>query len=265
MSARLLTIGAAMLAAFGAPAAPAAAPAAAACNAGCLRGLADAFLAGLESRRQGADVSWAARVRYTENGVGMTVGDGIWATVTAHTPDPVVVVDATGQSVVWIGAIEEHGQPGWLALRIKAEAGRIVEAEAVMRRKEGRTPYADPTAFHPDAAFARTTAAVPRDRLATLAQAALPGGPRVRNGVALGSVPASALRAVTVVAVDRERGLVALTGRRDHAGGPGDADGAFPHSYAFVTVFKIDGSRVAAGQEVLSDTMPFLMPAWHQR
>ena len=265
MNARLTTIGAAMLLAFGAPAGAPAAPIAQTCNAACLRGLADAFLAGLESRKQGGDVPWATRVRYTENGVGMTVGDGIWATVTAHTPDPLVVVDPAGQSVVWIGAIEEHGQPGWLALRIKAEAGRIVEAEAVMRRKEGRPPYADPTAFHPDPAFARTAAAGPRGRLTTLAQAALPGGARVRNGVALTSVPASTLRAVSVAAIDPARGLVALTGRRDHAGTAGDADGAFPHSYAFITVFKINQGRVVAGQEVLSDTMPFLMPAWRQR
>ena len=266
MNARLRTICATLLFALGAPAVAAASAAApAACDAKCLRGLADAFLAGLESRKQGADVPWAARVRYTENGVGMTVGDGIWATVTAHTPDPLEIVDPSSQSVVWIGAIEEHGQPGWLALRIKAEAGRIVEAEAVMRRKQGRPPYAEPGDYRRDAAFGRASAgASPRARLVTLAQEALPKAPRVRNGVVLSQVPPGALRAVSVSAVDAGRGPVALFGRRDHVGDRDDVDGAFPHSYAFVTVFKVDGGHVVAGEEVQSDVMPFLMPAWGQ-
>lgn len=269
MSARLKTSGAALLLALGAPVvaarppAASAPPAAAACGDACLRKLADAFLAGLESRKQGADVPWAARVHYTENGVGMMVGDGIWATVTAHTPRPLQIVDPASQSVVWIGAIEEHGQPGWLALRIKAEAGHIVEAEAVMRRKQGRPPYADPAA--PDAAFARVaTGAVPRGRLVALAHAALATAPRLRNGVMLNDIPPATLRAVTTPAVDGQRGLVALFGWRDHAGDSNDADGAFPHSYAFVTVFKVDGGRVVAGEEVQSDVMPLLMPAWGQ-
>lgn len=266
MNDRLPMIAAALLLALGAPALaarPAAVPAA--CDARCLHGLADAFLAGLESRKQGADVPWATRVRYTENGVGMTVGDGIWATVTAHTPHPLAVVDPASQSVVWIGAIEEHGQPSWLALRIKAEAGRIVEAEAVMRRKQGRPPYAASSGFAPDAPFGGTAAgAPPRSRLVPVAQAALAKAPRVRNGVTLSDIPPAALRGVSVAAVDAGRGLVALFGRRDHVGDPGDVDGAFPHSYAFVTVFKVDGGRVVAAQEVQSDVMPFLMPTWGQ-
>jgi len=269
MSARFRTICATLLlglGGLGAPAMSAKPPALSpACDARCLQGLADAFLAGLQSRKQGADVPWAPRVRYTENGVGMTVVDGIWATVTAYARDPLEVVDPANQSVVWIGAIEEHGQPGWLALRIKAEGGRIVEAEAVMRRKQGSPPYGEPADYRRDAVFARGSAgAAARERLVTVAEQALPAAPRARNGVALSNVPPAALRAVSVAAVDPAHGLVALFGRRDHVGDRGDVDGAFPHSYAFVTVFKVDGGRVVAGEEVQSDVMPFLMPAWGQ-
>jgi hypothetical protein len=267
MSARLRTICATLLLALGTPAVAAKphAAAPASCDAKCLHGLADAFLAGLQSRKQGADVPWAPRVRYTENGVGMTVGDGIWATVTAYAKDPLEVVDPAGQSLVWIGAIEEHGQPGWLALRIKADGNRIVEAEAVMRRKQGAPPYGEPADYLRDAAFGRTGAGVPRTRLVGLAQAALPKAPRARNGLILSDIPPGTLRAVSVSAVDTDRGLVALFGRRDHVGSRGDVDGEYPHSYAFVTVFKVDGGRVVAGEEVQSDVMPFLMPAWGQR
>lgn len=268
MNARLMIASAVLLAGLAPPSQAAGrsagrSAAAPSCDAGCLRGLADGFLAGLESRRQGADVRWAPRVRYTENGVGMTVGDGIWATVTAHAADPLVVADPVNHSLVWLGAIEEHGQPGWLALRIKADGDRIVEAEAVMRRKEGRPPFADPTGFRPDPAFARASGApAPRARLLALAQAALAAAPRMRNGVSIASPPAAALRGVVFPAVDPARGMVAAIGLRDHAGAATDPDGAFPHSYFFMTIFRIDAGKVVATQEVLSDVMPLLMPAW---
>jgi hypothetical protein len=228
--------------------------AAAGCGAVCLGKLADAFLAGLISRKQGADVPWTDRVRYTENGVGMTVGDGIWATVTARTATPLVIADPATDSIVWIGGIEEHGQPGWLALRLKASGGRIAEAEVIIRRKEGRPPYADPTGFARDAAFGQASAHQPRERLIGLAQGYLnsiaandgtlltriaPACERTENGLVMtsGAAPLAKiatgcegqikaglfrdvdrLRGIVFPVVDEERGLVVAIGMRDYAG-----------------------------------------------
>ncbi|WP_404712229.1 hypothetical protein [Sphingomonas sp. MMS24-J13] len=225
------------------------------CGTACLGKLADAFLAGLISRKQGADVPWTDRVRYTENGVGMTVGDGIWATVTARTATPLVIADPATDSIVWIGGIEEHGQPGWLALRLKASGGRIAEAEAIIRRKEGRPPYADPTGFARDGSFGQGAGArLPRERLIGLAQGYLnsiaandgtlltriaPGCERTENGLTTTSGGASMaklatgcegqikaglfrdvdrLRGVAFPVVDEERGLVVAIGMRDYSG-----------------------------------------------
>lgn len=225
------------------------------CTSACLGKLADAFLAGLASRKQGADVPWADRVLYTENGVGMTVGDGIWATVTAHSATPLVIADPATDSIVWIGGIEEHGQPGWLALRLKASGGRISEAEAIIRRKEGRPPYADPTGFARDVVFGQPVATrLPRERLIGLAQGYLnsvaandgtvltrigPACERTENGLTMtsGAVPLARLatgcegqikaglfrdidrlRGVVFPVVDEARGLVVAIGMRDYAG-----------------------------------------------
>jgi hypothetical protein len=225
------------------------------CNAACLGKLANAFLDGLASRKQGGDVPWADRVLYTENGVGMTVGDGIWATVTAYTKTPLVIADPASDSIAWIGGIEEHGQPGWLALRLKVSGGRIAEAEAIIRRKEGRPPYADPTGFVRDASFAQPASGrLPRERLVTLAQGYLnsiaandgtvlskimPGCERTENGLTMtsGAAPLAKLatgceaqikaglfrdidrlRGVAFPVVDETRGLVVAIGMRDYSG-----------------------------------------------
>ena len=92
--------------------------------------------------------------RYSENNVSMTVGDGIWATVTSHGGAALRASDPGSGQVVWMGEIAEHGQPGFLALRLKVQDRRIAEAEAVIRRKGGLPQYGDPEAYVHDPAFA---------------------------------------------------------------------------------------------------------------
>jgi hypothetical protein len=268
--------GAALLIAAALAAAPAQAAAAkahaATCDTTCLTSLATAFVDGLVTRKWGADVPWAERVLYTENGVGMTVGDGIWATVTAHTPKPLVVADPASQSAIWIGAIEEHGQPGWLALRIKAAGGKIAEAEAILRRKEGRPPFADPTAIVPDPA---QPAPATRAKLIAAAQAYLSGAAAgvapIRNGVAMTAADrvtanGDTLRGLAFPVVDAVHGIVVAAYMRDHSGRiAATPDAAIPHSYALVSVFRIAGGKVQRIDEVSSDLLPYLMPAWKVR
>ncbi len=68
--------------------------------------------------------------------------------------------------------MEEHGQPAFFALRLKAEDGKIAEAETVVRRKGGPPQFGDPAAFRPDPVFARAPAVdrASRDQLASLAR-----------------------------------------------------------------------------------------------
>lgn len=279
------------------------------CETACLRKLASAFVDALVSRKWN-DVPWAHRVRYTENGVGMTVGDGIWATVTAHTNAPLVVADPANDSVVWLGSIDEHGQPGYLALRIKAAGERIAEAEAVIRRKQGRPPYAEPSAYPIDPAFAQTvpsSARLPRERMIGLAQGYLnsiaandgtlltrldANCVRVENGLVMTSGDAAPaelatgcegqikaglfrdldrMRGVRFPAVDEERGLIVATGVRDYSGRAATLtttdgrtfapDAPFPHSYVFVSVFKVRDGMIWRIEEITSD-VPYLMPSW---
>lgn len=125
----------------------------AACDRTCLDGMADKVLDAMASRAP-QTLPWARVNRYAENNVPMMVGDGAWATITSHGSNPLRAADpATGQ-VVWMGEIAEHGQPGFMALRLKVQGRRIVEVEAVIRRKGGLPEYGDPEAYAHDPAFA---------------------------------------------------------------------------------------------------------------
>src|SRR5690606_5501020 len=87
---------------------------------------------------------WADAVGYAENSVGLRVGEGIWSTVTAAGPKPLIVADAQTGKAVWIGRIDEHGQPAWAAVTVQGAGGKIAGIEALIRRKEYGPPFAEP-------------------------------------------------------------------------------------------------------------------------
>ena len=129
---------------------PAARPA---CDRACLGDLLEQLLqAMVDHDPMGAPL--AANVRYTENGQVLKPGDGLWGTATAiampgdglarlgpRSPayklsfaDP-----ATGQ-IGFLGSVNENGTPGIVALRLRTEAGRIADIEAVIVRDETTGP-----------------------------------------------------------------------------------------------------------------------------
>ena len=152
-------------------AAPAfAAPAAPACDRACLDGLADQVLAAMIARSP-QTLPWAGTVKASENGVPIAIGDGLWATITASSKAALRAADPSTGQAVWIGVVEEHGQPGFLALRLKADGRRIAEAELIVRRKGGPPQYGEPEHYVPDPAFAEAPTGARQDRKALIAAA----------------------------------------------------------------------------------------------
>jgi hypothetical protein len=135
--------------------------AAPACDQACLDGLTDRYLDAMVARAP-QTLPWAPVNRYSENNVPMMVGDGVWATITSHSSTPLRASDPKSGQVVWMGEIAEHGQPGFLALRLKVEGRKIAEAEAVIRRKGGPPQYGDPETYAHDPAFASSARASKR-------------------------------------------------------------------------------------------------------
>jgi len=220
------------------------------CDTACLTDLARRYV-DAQVRQDGASLPWAQRVRFAENGVPIMVGDGTWATATAHGPAPLIVADAEAGKVVWLGSLDEHGQPAFHALELTARGDRIARVAALTRRKQGRPPFGDPLTFRSDPAFAapvatgkETPRAVMRGLVHAFFDAQGEGGPApafakgcrlIENGVPMtGNLPATGRETGDcatsftrglfgefegvrrrIVAYDATRGLVVATGTRD--------------------------------------------------
>jgi hypothetical protein len=106
-----------------------------------LYALADSYLAALAARDP-SRLPWADEVGFSENNVPLTIGDGLWNTVSAvrggydlKAADP-----ATGQ-VAWFGVVEEHGHPAIMGMRLQIAGGRIAQVETVVCRSMEFGPF----------------------------------------------------------------------------------------------------------------------------
>lgn len=120
------------------------------CDTACLTGLAQNYMTAVVARDPGR-LTWSQPVRFTESGVPVTIGEAAWVTITAAADAPLIVADPETGEVVWYGTVEEHGQPGWYAMRLKVEGRGIAEVETWFSRSEEPTPFADPAGFSADA------------------------------------------------------------------------------------------------------------------
>ena len=208
-------------------------PQPAACDSACVAANTQAVMAAYPVRGQWRSLPWADKVGYAENSVGIRVNEGIWQGVTAIDSNPLLIADAQTGKGVWIGRIEEHGQPAWAAITVSSAGQQIGGIDAVIRRKEYGAPWAEPEK-------APSFAVVPQARRTSRAdmmgasetfQAAMTAedgkAPNVLtdncrwfvNGQDLGGCAAAfgspgltaigRLRDVEVLAVDEERGLIA--------------------------------------------------------
>jgi len=76
--------------------------------------------------------------RYTENGIPVTPGEGLWKTVVDLRSYGLFLADPRTGQAGWFGALDEYGRFTMLALRLKLEGGLITEMETVIARPERR-------------------------------------------------------------------------------------------------------------------------------
>jgi len=130
------------------------------CGRECLIGIADRYMDAMAAQKPDG-LPWAETVRYSENSVPMAIGDGSWGAISAHGAAALKVADPRTGEVAWIGEIEEHGQPAFLAMRMTVKDGKIAAVHAVIRRSGGPPEYGDPAKWTPDPAFAETEKKLP--------------------------------------------------------------------------------------------------------
>lgn len=249
-----------------------------ACNAGCLEANARRAASAMAGN-QWRSVPWADAVGYAENSVGMRVGEGIWATVTAVDPAPLVVADQATGKAVWIGRIEDHGQPAWAALTVSAAGDRVGAIDALIRRKEYGPPYTEPAVGaapdYPALPAGRRTGRAAMESIADAvrrpmntrgaAPTGISGACRWHvNGQDMGDCGSSsrgpALSAIervrnrTLLAVDETRGLLVYRLFEDLPA----ADGGYPLTHQVVEVFRFDKGQLTDVQKFTSE-LPYGM------
>lgn len=102
-----------------------------ACDAACLENVAQRYRAAYFTHDTGL-APFAAQVRFTENNVEMPFPDGTWDTVTEEVGPTLTLSDPALGTVGIFTAIRQREIPGFLAIRLKVEQGRVTEAEHVI-------------------------------------------------------------------------------------------------------------------------------------
>ena len=148
----------AILLGFGFMALPLMVQAAPACNKACLEGIADQYRAAYLAHDP-SKAPFAARVRFTENNVQMRFPDATWDTVTQEVGPALTLSDTQTGNVGIYTTIMQNDTPGFLAVRLKVQGGRIAEVEHIISTKRNLssppTPIGDVHEFKPDPDFTR--------------------------------------------------------------------------------------------------------------
>jgi hypothetical protein len=120
-------------------------PAARDCNRTCLTGIAEQYLAAMVAHDP-ARAPLAPHARYTENGVELTLPDGLWRTAQSIGPYRLFVADAPEGSVGFFVKARENGAPVLVGTRLKVVGRRITEIESIAARL-GATVGGGPSAL----------------------------------------------------------------------------------------------------------------------
>jgi len=111
------------------------------CNRACLESYVDRYLDAVIANQPSA-VPLSPAVRFTEDGVQLVIGDGLWNTARAKGKYRLFVTDVPAGQVAFLGTMEEdhrdpnQGTPVMIALRLKVKEGLITEIEQIVIRNE---------------------------------------------------------------------------------------------------------------------------------
>lgn len=112
------------------------AAAASSCDRQCLYGVLDQYLKALTAHKP-AGLPLAANYKFSENGVFLRVGDGLWNTITAMGTGGVEFADVPDSEVGYLNVVQEAKTNSPYAMRMKIADGKITEIETVVARPSG--------------------------------------------------------------------------------------------------------------------------------
>ncbi len=104
------------------------------CDRACLTRVTNAYLRALVAHDP-RGLPLAAKVKFTEDGAPLELGDGLWRTVTGLGSYRLDFADPSTGAAGALVLVQENGTPALMALRFKAVGGRISEVETLLARK----------------------------------------------------------------------------------------------------------------------------------
>jgi hypothetical protein len=114
------------------------------CDRECLSGALNSYLQALTSHDP-TRMSTRRNIKYTENGVRLNLGDGLWQTASSLPSYRLDVIDDEAGQVGLLGRISENGNNNWFAVRLKVEPDHTIsEIETLINRSIGAGPGAGP-------------------------------------------------------------------------------------------------------------------------
>lgn len=104
------------------------------CDRECLLGFLNKYLQALKNN-DSSSLPVTKNVKYTENGVRLTLNDGLWQTVSDLPVYRIDIVDEEAGSIAMLGIIFENGNRNFFSTRLKVEKGeKISEIENLVVR-----------------------------------------------------------------------------------------------------------------------------------
>ncbi len=106
------------------------------CDRACLKSYIDKVLDGMIAHNPN-QLMLAKDVRYTENGVELGLGDGMWGTLSDRGKYNLYVSDPETGQAGFYGTVSENGGMNYIALRVKVFEALISEIEVIVVRPSG--------------------------------------------------------------------------------------------------------------------------------
>ena len=112
------------------------------CDRSCLEAFADRYLDAL-AHRDPVRLPLTEDARYTENGIALALGDGMWGPEIVLGNYRLFFADPVAGQVGVYATLEEHGHPAILGLRLMIVERQIREMEALVIRSTARGTFSD--------------------------------------------------------------------------------------------------------------------------
>ncbi len=131
------------------------------CDRDCLNQVIDQYLAALVAHNP-SSLPLAKAVKFTEDGVPLELGDGLWATASGLSNYKVYFDEPAAGGAGVFTLIQENGKPVILHVRLKVVNKRITEIETLVARKETTSLFGTENLTEPRPVFLESVSAADR-------------------------------------------------------------------------------------------------------